>query len=197
MEFSKYKHLAKFARRIVEQDHIPTLSKLYNYVGVTFIPDFKQALRAAKDMSKTQHVVIATHLSLEHYQTKEKQTHAVSLWFNQDGNGFLFDSNGEVNEEGVWEVDRYKDYATIRSVFGIRTSMRKGPQYYCPDTPGYIHHGAYCEFYQVLLMEKWFKHLANKHCNVEHFPAKHFGWMEEVDMAQYSKEVLEKVFGDI
>lgn len=197
MEFSKYKKFAPIVRRIVELNHEDVLSKLYNYVKVPFIPTFEEAIRVGRVLSATRNAVVATHLTMEHYKTRKKEQHAVSLWFNPQGRGFLFDPNGEVDQEGIWVVYKYNNYETMRRIFGIRTSAGVGPQIDCPHTPGYIHNGGFCEFYNLLLMEQWYKDLGDHQANIEHFPSEHYEWMREANMAEYSTSVLKRVFHDV
>lgn len=189
-EFVKFGKLAPLVQKIVNDDDVGLLTQLYKSKDVKFIPSFLDALNWARSESQHRNVVVATHLTLIHYESREQQTHAVSLWFAKNGYKFLWDPNGEINDDGVWEVQHFQNYAKMRKLFGFETSMGQGPQTRCPHTPGYIHFGAYCEFYNVLMMELWLEStkpmetfLQTKHPELWH-----------VDMAKYSLHLMRKVF---
>lgn len=199
MEFSKYKTLSTIAKKIVDYDHVGYTSKLFMHVGAMFHPDFHKALDIGRMVSAHHSCVIGTHLTMVNSQG-EKGCHAVSLWFNKQSStscgscgssGFLFDSNGKCTADHEWHIHMYYDHDMLCDIYKLDTSHKAGVQTMCPETPGYIHGGGYCVFYNLWLIDTFFK---DKHKNVEYIPRILASALLDVDIAKYSKDILERVF---
>jgi hypothetical protein len=187
IEFSKYGKLQHIVRRIVDHDDEFLISSLYQHLDALFIPKFWKAVQTAREMSLYRHVVIGTHLQMHNTYTDEYQMHAVSVWFNKNGKGFMYDPNGDALDD--WEFVGYKTHETIRRVFQIDSSRGSPPPYV--DSPGYIHGGGYCEFYNLYKLKDIPTHVQDD-SNIEQLarnPCTFPG------IVQYSKDIVERVFG--
>lgn len=157
-EFSKFGRYAKFVRKLVDQNEVRTCTQFYGSVGVPFVPDFAEAHQVARARSVKQHTVVATNI--EYTSTPHSSVvlpHAVTIWMDrQNADSFVFDPNGAVHPEDRFVVRKYGTLDELGQMYRIGVPQDPGPQRECPDTPGFIHGGGYCDFYNYWMIQSYF-----------------------------------------
>lgn len=178
----------KLARRIIQKNDARLVSKLFRFVDVHFEEQFDKAVHMGRTLSVHKNVVVATQFDLVDRQTSEKSPHTVSLWFNRNGKGFLYDAMGEISgQEGVY-MDVYKDYPIVREVLGLET-MRGGSAHEINSSYKSL-------FSQLHMVEKHWRFLYMPNVSIEDV-AMHSMLCTPRDVVQYSRDIIKRAFDDV
>lgn len=189
MEFVLFGRLSKVVHRIAQND-TTYIRRLYKYVDVPFEPSFDKAIHVGRTMSKHQNSIIATQYNLIDPSRQRKYAHHISLWFNQNGSGFLFDPLGEVTGKEKLKMEVYQDYPIIRDVFGMNTTRGEGIHWKVP------HHSTLSIFNHLFMLEHNWRYFHMKDVDMEKV-ASQIDWFVHHDIEKYSRVLLEKVFNDV
>lgn len=185
-EFCKFGRVARQIRQLV--DHNIGVKTLYKKLHVLFLPDFVQAFHQAEKLAQTHHAVVATHLVMVNKDTHKTQSHAVSIWMDyKNKTNFLFDPNGRSLPDDLYEIQGWKTLDNLSKVFSIRVPKVLGPQRGLPDTPGYIHHGGYCEFINYMMIEQYYAPTSPSIVRQISNPQ---NWKIDVCMGEYVKNLV-------
>ena len=179
---------ARIARRIIQKNDAQLVSKLFRFVDVHFEETFDKAVHMARTLSAHKNVVVATQFDLVHRQTRETSPHTVSLWFNRQGKGFLYDAMGEISGRELVYMDVYKDYPIVREVLGLETT-RGGSSHGIDTSPKAL-------FSQLYMLEKNWRFLHINDVSVEDVAMQSMLCTPR-DVVQYSRDVIERAFYDV